>query len=74
MTIEGEKQGSDKKQPQVLQYKPKVKGEESKGDSDEEVASDKDSKDKPDSDMDFDSEELDDEYFEMNEEEKKAYK
>lgn len=71
----GANQGSDKKQPQVLQYKPKAKGEESKEeDSDEEQHPDKEADDKPDSDMDFDSEELDDEYFEMNEEEKKAYK
>ena len=68
-------QGSDKKQPQVLQYKPKAKGEDSKeGDSDDQEEPDKEAEDKPDSDMDFDSEELDDEYFEMNEEEKKAYK
>lgn len=68
-------QGSEKKQPQVLQYKPKEKGEESKdGDSDDQEQPEKEAEDKPDSDMDFDSEELDDEYFEMNEEEKKAYK
>ena len=72
---ESANQGSEKKQPQVLQYKPKEKGEESKeGDSDEQEEPEKEAEDKPDSDMDFDSEELDDEYFEMNEEEKKAYR
>lgn len=69
--VQGSPYETGKTQPFEVKFKAENKGEELK---EGEVAEDKEDPTKIDSDLDIDSDELDDEYFEMCDEDKKAYR